>query len=263
MLINLKTIHKPQSLVQAAELLNVPDVYPLYGSGAWLVRSGISGIDAAVDLSPLVSQSCSADRGGDLALSPAATLETICAGQLADVDTVIHGGLSSLIKSEVPETLRNALTLGDMFMECDSTSLLLTMLSGLQTDVHIFDGESRNQLTMRMRDWFSLTLDQRRQLIITDVRCREYALWRYAFDKVARTPADAPIVAVVAFCRADAPETTAFTVVGGLTGHPAHYLDGMQSTLNDYKGSAEYRTAMARTLSQRALTQVIALAKSE
>ena len=263
MLVNLKTIHKPQSLEEAAEYLSPAGVYPIYGSGAWLVRAGLTAAEAIVDLSALVSPVCQADVQGDVALSPAATLESICSGPLAEVDVAIYGGLSTLIKSEISETLRNAMTLGDVFMECDSGSLVLTMLSGLQTDVHIFDGESRNQLTMRMRDWFSLTDDQRRQLIITDVRCREYGLSRYVFDKVARTPADAPIVAVVGFCHIEAPETSAFTIVGGLSGHPAHYVEGMQSTIDDYKGSAEYRTAMARTLSERVIDRVIALAKKQ
>src|SRR5258707_3391613 len=123
MLINLRTIHKPESLEEAAELLKRPGVYPLYGAGASLVRSGSNEIAEAVDLSPVVAGENAVDDSGDLYLSPASTLEQI-ASDLDRVDSATGGGLSNIIKSEVPETLRNALTLGDLFMEHDPTSLI-------------------------------------------------------------------------------------------------------------------------------------------
>src|SRR5256885_844451 len=81
---NLRTIHKPKSLEEAAELLKRPGVYPLYGAGASLVRSGSNDIEEAVDLSTLVAGANAVDDSGDLFFSPASTLEQI-ASDLTDI----------------------------------------------------------------------------------------------------------------------------------------------------------------------------------
>src|SRR5712692_9985101 len=115
-LINLRTIHKPATLEEAVDLLARPGVYPLYGSGASLIRLDQPDIEEAVDLTHLVARDNSIDADGDLHLCSASTLEHICA-QLAEIDATLGGGLSAIVKAEVPETLRNTLTLGDVLLE--------------------------------------------------------------------------------------------------------------------------------------------------
>jgi len=52
MLLNLKTIHKPATVEEAAGLLADPGVYPLYG-GAALHRANRTDVEAALDLGQL------------------------------------------------------------------------------------------------------------------------------------------------------------------------------------------------------------------
>src|SRR5438132_4952214 len=122
MLINLRTLHKPPTLEEAVELLARPGVYPLYGNGASLIRLDLSNIEEAVDLTHLVARDNSIEADGDLHLGSASTLEHICA-QLAEIDVTLGGGLSAIVKAEVPETLRNTLTLGDVLLEHNANSL--------------------------------------------------------------------------------------------------------------------------------------------
>ncbi len=256
-MINLRNIYRPDSLEEACRLLKTPTSYPLYGGGASLIRTDESEIEATVDLSLVVSGQCTFE-GSRLRLGSGSTLENLRTDELIKVDSGLGDGLSTIIKMEVPLTLRNSLTLGDVFMECQTNSLLMIMLAGLQSEIVVYDGSE--QIPMRVRDWFSFLPQQRRELIVLEVVCHDYAAWRYAFEKVSRTPADTPIVAAMAFCRAGQ-TAGAFSVVGGIADHPAHYLDGMQSTVADYKGSATYRTEMAQILSRRAIERVIDLAK--
>lgn len=260
MLINLRTLHKPATLEEAVERLARPDVYPLYGSGASLIRLNLPGVEEAVDLTHLVGRDNSIDADGDLHLGAASTLENICV-QLAEVDATLGGGLSAIIRAEVPETLRNTLTLGDVLLEHNANSLLLTLLAGLHTDFSVFDAYSKTHIQLRIRDWFGLSFGECRQLIVTQVSCREYAQYRYAFEKLGRTPSDAAIVGAVAFARPDDQGRGTFSYVCGLTDHPARYVDGMQATLSDYKGSAEYRAQMARVLSERAVVRAMSMVR--
>src|SRR5258708_4575677 len=243
MLTNLKLQHNPETLDEAVDLLQRPGVYPLYGCGASLIRLDKPDIEEAVDLTHLVARDNSIDADGDLHLGSASTLEHICA-QLAEIDATLGGGLSAIVKAEVPETLRNTLTLGDVLLEHNANSLLLTILAGLHADFSVFDAYNKTHILLRIRDWFGLTFDECRQLVVTQVSCREYTQYRYAFEKLGRTPADAAIVGAVAFARPDDQGRGAFSTICGLTDHPARYVGGMQGTVSDYKGTAEYPAQM-------------------
>src|SRR5260370_33766047 len=101
MLFNLRTIHKPTTLEEAVELLARPGVYPLYGSGASLIRLNQPNIEEAVDLTHLVARDNNIDADGDLHLGAASTLEHICA-QLAEIDATLGEGLSAVVTTEMP-----------------------------------------------------------------------------------------------------------------------------------------------------------------
>jgi hypothetical protein len=102
-----------------------------------------------------------------------------------------------------------------------------------------------------------LSADERLQLIVTQVACREYTQYRYAFEKLGRTPSDVAIVGAVAFAQPGDPTSSAFSYVGGLTDHPVRYVEGMRGTISNYKGSEEYRAKMAQVLSERAIARAI------
>ncbi len=251
MLVNLRTTHKPKTLREAIELLRRPGVYPVYGGGAWLIRADKRDAQEAADLSGVVA-STGEVVGDDLSLGAAATLETVAASDPA---------LGAIIRAETPLTLRNALTMGDLLMEVRPDSLLLTALYGLAARV---DTPERGQDDIiEIGRWYAMTPDERRQNVIQSVIVPNYpgTLWRFAYEKVSRTPADSPIVAAFGFAYAGQPDPGEYVVVCGLDSRPLRYTPGMASRLNDYKGSAEYRAEMAEALSEQALARARELAR--
>ena len=259
MLINLRSIHRPATLDEAAQLLAVPGNYPIYGGGASVIRANWPDLEGVVDLSGLVNSANEIDSAGDLLLGPASTLEAVLTPEIVAFDAKIGGGISDIVRAEMPQVQRNGMCVADVLMESNPCSPLLLMLTALQTDLNVLDSQSHSRLTMRMRDWFTLSPEVRRSAILIAIQCRSYTDGRYAFEKVSRTPLDMPIVAALAFCPAGT--RNAHAIIGGLTDHPARYVDGMQSTISDYRGSTEYRTAMAHILNERATARAIALAQ--
>jgi len=253
MLINLKTAHKPESLREAAELLKRPGNYPVYGGGAALIRQNSRDIEEVVDLSPLLSSACEV-KDDDCYLGPCATLETIAEAQPE---------LAAVIKADAPLTLRNTLTLGDVLLEARPDSLFLTLLYGLAARIDTPEGADNNLIEIDR--WFDMAADERRQHLLLGIVIPHFpdTPWRFAFEKVSRTPADAPIVGVIGFAYAEEPDPGAYAVVCGLDHRPQRYSEGMQSTIGDYKGSVEYRTEMAKVLYKRAIAKAIELRATE
>jgi CO/xanthine dehydrogenase FAD-binding subunit len=240
MLINLQTIHKPTTLAEAESLLKRPGVYPIYGGGASIVRGDHADVEAVVDLSKLLVQSVTITPE-NVELSAGATLETAA---LSD------SGLGRIINAAMPLTLRNAFTIGDLLLECDPYSPILALFMGLDAQIQTTSG------SLTIDQWFDLTGEQRRMTVIQAVVCKQYGQYQFAYEKVARTPADAPIVGAVGFARG----TESYAVVVGVADRPVRYSEGMQSQVDDYKGSADYRTEMARVITNRAVAAANELA---
>lgn len=255
MLINLDTIHRPETIEEAAALVRRGGVYPIYGSGAYLLRLDRRDVQGAVDLGRAVN-----DRVGIIAGAPwiggCATLETI-----AGADTQ----LATLVREDAPITLRNTLTLGDVLMEGGPDSLLLAAFFGLEAQI-VTPGNP----ALGIDEWLRMDLAARRNQLVVRVELPRYTavagsgmrLVTIALEKLARTPADAPIVAALGFAETQRPTAPAYAVVIGLASTSVRYREGMRSTLDDYKGSAEYRSAMARTLAEAAMTQALNAARN-
>jgi CO/xanthine dehydrogenase FAD-binding subunit len=254
MLINLQTIHRPETVEEASSLLKRLGVYPIYGAGAYLVRSANSDVQGAVDLSRAVN-----DRIGTIAGIPwiggCATLETIAASDPR---------LGDIVRAETPNTLRNALTLGDLLMTCPANSLLLATLFGLDTQI-----VCAFEPPIPIAEWLGMGLETWSQRLILRAELPRYARERgvrhmaLAMEKVGRTPADAPIVGAVGFADVRHPDAPPYAVVVGLADRPVRYVEGMPSQVSDYKGSAEYRAEMARILSAQAIARAVAIARAD
>jgi CO/xanthine dehydrogenase FAD-binding subunit len=243
MLINLRTIHKPTSVSEAMKLLRQADAYPLYGGGAALIRADDQKIEEAVDLSKVVSDQCRLEDD-DMFLSGRATLQ-----QIAEYDPA----LGAFITADMPLTLRNALTLGDALLECEPSSLFLGLLYGLVARI---DTPERGVTdTIQLPQWFVLSPAERRQHLILGLIIPHFpkTKWRFAYEKVSRTPADTAIVGAIGFVYDGEPDPGSYSVVIGAMQHPVRYQTGVKAEVSDFKGSAAYRTEMAMVLSTRAL----------
>ncbi len=254
MLSNFQTVHRPQSVEEAAGLLKRPGVYPLYGSGASLIRTEDPDATEGVDLMSVVSPQYHLDKG-TLWIGTGTTLADI-----ASSDPYID----EVVAEEAPETLRNVLTLGDVLMERRPDSLLLAMLVGFKAQLFAFGEEP-----MDIEHWFDMPADERRQQLVLSAALPDYrsvGTWRLALEKVSRTPSDAPIVAAIGFARGGFEGTSVVTfycVVTGLADRPIRFkpkdIPTMRSQVDDFKGSAEYRTEMGKVVANRAVMRAVAM----
>lgn len=275
MLLNLKTIHKPATLAEATVLLQQPGTYPLYG-GAALQRSANSDVTAGVDLSQL-DLAYTRDSKNSLRVGSMLSLEQVrraCLERAGESHKL--AGLAQIMLDEMPEVQRNTYTLGDLLMERDPYSPILTALLALGGIVKRIDLEMRFTMTawlMMRQDFSRWLLGQVRVTRGSEARCA------VTYEKVARTPGDRPIVAAVAYIKMldDQHYQSRLALCGiaptqlpqpRVTRHWDEHgdldaaLDGLElDPPDDHWGSAEYRTEMARVTARRALERALAEAK--
>lgn len=251
MLTNLRRIHKPETLDEAAVLLRQPGVYPLYGSGASLTRME-GQAEEGVDLTGIVSDQYHTDKTA-LWIGSRTTLSALVASN-PEIDKVV--------RDDLPEAVRDALTVGDVLLECDPNSLTLAMLVGFKAHLYLHAADP-----MPIEDWFDLSPDQRRQKIVLSVSFPEYhnGTWRLVVEKA---PPEKPVVAAIGFARGGSSVTSVmmfYFAMCGLADRPIRYkardVSTLQSQLDDALGSAQYRTETAKVIANHVIMQAVMLAQ--
>ena len=264
MLLNLKTIHKPATLAEAIDLLKQAGTFPLYG-GAALQRHPRPDVEAVVDLSQ-IGLDRAWEEGDSLHLGSMLTLERVrLACQERGQTYPLLGGIAEALRADLPETLRNTLTLGDLLLERDPQSVSLTLLLALDAVIVTAD-----ESVWPLADWLA-SGDDAWHVLVTHVSVpRGATRAAVAFEKVARTPADAPIVGAVAAMQATGEGRRTALALCGVAPWPlaqpaaARAFDQsgeVNAALEhlvldppgDHWGSREYRAEMARVLTWRAL----------
>ena len=276
MLHDVKTIHKPISLDEAIELLRRDGTYPIYG-GAALQRNPPPDLEALVDVSKLGLDGVYEDKNG-LRLGARLTLERVRELCAKRAEYPKLRALAELLQEEMPETLRNAFTLGDLLIERDPQSMVLTLLVSLGTVL------TRLDLKMRLTvgAWLSLQQDVARFLLegIRITHGPQNAIVTY--EKVSRTPADAPIVGAVAYVSpcTQGPSCFVSLALCGVAPMPIAQPNVAQALAetgdletaldnlvldppDDHWGSREYRAEMARVLARRVLQRALSQARSD
>ncbi|GAB4552231.1 MAG: hypothetical protein OHK0023_19970 [Anaerolineae bacterium] len=253
MLHELRTLYRPTTLHEALLRLREEGAYPVFGSGAYILRLPIEAqreVTTIVDLADLAPAHCRLNNKR-LELGSAATLATL---------SEVNDDLRTILRAEAPLTLCNTLTLGDVLMEARPDSLLMGALYGL--GALLVAEESGTEDVITLAEWCKLSLAHRRKRVLLGAVIENYnERWRFAFEKVSRTPSDGPIVAAIGFAYQGEPNPGEYAVIVGAAEHPMRYHPELQATYHDYKGSRAYRTEMAHVLSQRALAKATALAE--
>jgi carbon-monoxide dehydrogenase medium subunit len=261
---------KPQVLSEALELLRQPGgrAVPMAG-GTWLVprlQRGVPGslagtVDTVVDLSALGLNTVQLDQEEGLELGATATLAAVATH---DGCRRLAGGiLAEAARRAAPANIRNAATVGGTIVCAEPESELLLALLALAAQAVIDDGQPRPLPLSDLLPDPHATIG-RGLIVKVHVPPLDPSV-SGSLARVARTPADYPIVAAAAVTDG----TTARIALGGVApsplllrlGSPAE-LDAALATVladvdipADFRGSADYRRAMAPILAHRALAQ--------
>lgn len=238
--------HRPQTLEETLELLKQPDTLPL-GGGTVLnspkyKEREISVVDLqALDLNHI------RQTGYILEIGATATLQQL----LEDAHT--PAALVQAIRQEATLNIRNAATAAGTLVACDGRSAFATMMLAFDAKLTI-TGDSTS--TVSLTDYWAL----RPGGLITRIDIPLNV--KSAYQQVARTPADLPIVAA-GLAQWSSGRTR--LALGGYGKTPMLAMDGTEADglesaasnafheAADQWAGAEYRSDVAATLARRCL----------
>jgi len=266
---NLTEIQRPTTLAEAVKLLRRPSVKTaILAGGTALVPQARRDVQALVDLRDL-KLSYIKPEANALRLGATTTLEEIAASP--DVPPV----MAQAAHACAPINVRNAATVGGVAASAGFNSPLLVVLLALDAVLVIYAPEARQSpitsfLAFRDRLLNDGTLITEVGVPLTDART--------AFEKVSRTPADAPIVCAVAKFRLEDGVARDVRLAAGGVGPLPVRLSRAEQTLegkpltdalitqaaeagakevnppSDFLASSDYRREMVKVLVKRTLS---------
>ncbi len=239
---------RPQTLDEALKLLAQPETCPL-GGGTWLNQPHDEKF-AVVDLQALGLNKIH-KAGNNLEIEACVTLQ-----QLLE-SAHCPAALVQALKLEAALNIRNAATVAGALVTCDGRSPFATTMLALEAKLTVNGGQTAQ--AFGLTDYWTL----RPQGLITKIVIPLNA--KLAFESVARSPMDRPIVcaAVVQW----ASGRTRLTL-GGYGQRPRLAMDGTEPggidsaarntfhEATDEWASAAYRADVAATLAKRCLDAV-------
>lgn len=246
------TYHRPQTLDEALTLLTQPNTLPL-GGGTLLSKPGTASVQV-VDLQALGLDSLS-KNGNNLELGATLTLQALLESEHCPA------ALKTALKLEAPLNIRNSATVAGTLVASDGRSPFASVLLAMDAKVEqkIFDNSKVESRISNIGDFLPI----RPQGLITSITIPLNV--KLAFESVAKTPADKPIV-----CAAMAQWNSGRTrlVLGGYGKSPMLAMDGTEADgaetaarntyheATDEWTSAEYRVDVAATLAKRCLESI-------
>jgi CO/xanthine dehydrogenase FAD-binding subunit len=229
--------HRPSSVEEAVSLLTQPSAAVLAG-GTRLNATNDGDPVVAVDVQALGLSGIESRSDGRIRLGAATTLQ-----QLAD-HPELPEALRALARRELPSTLRTLATVGGTVAHADWESELLAGLLVCDTVVTVarVGGAADHPLPAVLSDRSILQGG-----LITAVTISGDGA--FAADHTGRTPADTAIVSAVARRGIDGRVRLALS---GVAPTPV-LVDGSAPLTppGDFRGTVEYRTHLARVLSDR------------
>lgn len=249
------TYHRPKTLDEALTLLARPNTLPL-GGGTLLAHARASAplneeATEVVDLQLLGLNSLT-KTGNSLELGATLTLQALLESEHCPP------ALKSALKLEAPLNIRNTATVAGTLVACDGRSTFACVLLALDAKLELRTSKTETR-TSNIGDYLPL----RPRGLITSITIPLNA--KLAFDYVARTPSDKPIVCVAVAGWGSGRTRLA---VGGYGKTPRLAMDGTEAEgveaaaknafheATDDWASAEYRMDVAATLAKRSLNQI-------
>lgn len=237
--------YRPQTLEEALALLAQPDTLPL--GGGMLLSQPTPASAKAVDLQALGLNTIR-KKGNNLEIGATATLQELLVSDHAPE------ALKIALKLEAPLNIRNAATVAGTLVAADGRSTFVTALLALDARLTIQPHGEK----IEIGNFLPLRSDILGGKLITTVSIPLNT--KLAFETVARTPVDKPIV-----CAALAiwPSGRTRLALGGYGKAPLLAMDGTEAEgieaaarnvfheAADEWASAEYRMDVAATLARR------------
>lgn len=242
----IKSYHRPESIEQALQLLARDGVKTAVLSGQSVVDARLDDtVDEIIDLQALGLHRIESTPSG-------LRIEALVTLQMLLEHPALAQPLRDIIHMEEPNTLRNMRTISSVILTPDAESQLVAALLAADAKVSIQNVKGKQQIPLAdfLQDVggslagglvTAMTLDTSGQM---------------AAARVARTPADKPIVAAVARRGADG---SIWLALCGVDKTPVliepHELDSLNPPA-DFRGSTAYRKQMALVLSRRVLDEL-------
>jgi CO/xanthine dehydrogenase FAD-binding subunit len=252
--------HRPQTLDQALTLLSQPNTLPL-GGGTLLSHLQADSV-SVVDLQLLGLDSLRV-KGNELEIGATVTLQQLLESEYCPE------ALKSALKLEAPINIRNSATVAGALVTCDGRSTFACALLALDAKLSVISdppsGTSQLSVISGQSSLISVGefLPLRPRGLITQFVIPLHA--KFAFEYVARTLSDKPIVCVAL---AQWKSVRTRLVVGGWGRSPSLAMDGTEADgveaaaknscheATDEWASAEYRMDVASTLAKRCLEAI-------
>jgi CO/xanthine dehydrogenase FAD-binding subunit len=249
----IREVYRPKTLEEALDLLAQPGLVAL-GGGTLLNRPS-SGATAVVDLQDLGLDTVEV-KGHVLSLGATVTLAKLL--ELPDLPEALR----RVIRLETTYNLRHAATLAGAVLSADGRSPLVTTLLALDAVLEVMRAGADVE-QVNLGDVLPLRGEKLRGRLVT--RLTLPLNTRLAYESVARTPADLPIVCAATACW---PSGRTRLALGGFGPAPLLAMDGPQAQgaeeaarsaygdAGDEWASAEYRREMAQVLARRCVQQL-------
>ncbi len=245
--------HRPQTLEEAKKLLSQPDTRPIAG-GTFLTKH-VSESFSVVDLQALGLNKLH-KVGNNLEIGATVTLQTLLKSDYTP------DALRTTIELEAPLNLRTMGTVAGTLVTCDGRSPFGTIMLALNSKITFLNDNSSNSFG----NYLSLrpsSSDNQPGKLITSIQIPLNV--SLAFEMVARTPGDKPIV-----CAALARWSSgrARLTLGGWGNVPTLALDGNEigglkesaraafTEAGDDWATSDYRMEMAGLLAERCLEKI-------
>ena len=252
--------HKPETIEEALKLLRRTSVktVPLAG-GTSLVPEAAFDVQAVVDLSAL---GLSYVKG--LSIGATTTLQTIV--DHAELRAYADGVLTAAVLDTASRQTREEATLAGSIVAAAGNSPLFTALLALDAHLTARTGRGTREEEVALPYW----TPQPRALIVQITLPALTARIHAAYEKVARTPADLPIVCVAARASIDHDQLREIRLALGGVGEkpivitqPAGSIEELAqlaiatvTPADDYFASANYRREMIGVLTKRVLSNL-------
>ncbi len=261
--------YRPEQLDEALALLAQPDVVALGGGTKLLASESGLPVYGVVDLQALGLNQIRLD-GDVLRIGATAKLVELADFLQAEMETAVSATLlQKAIQQAGPNTYRNAATLGGTIAAVLPDSELLAALLVLDATVTL---QTNEVIVQSLAEY--LAADTQPDGLITAVSI-QITTGKTASHRVARTPADYPIVSITAWRPAGESPRLAATGIAKrplrLKAAEAELVSGLTETAvesavqaakescthpGDFRGDTAYRAEMAAVLTRRTLQEL-------